>query len=279
MTRVALLALPLLVGCSLDLSALSPGTDGGPVPEPTDAGVADTEITSGWDAGGEIIEPIQPDDAGCGLPGLACCEDAVACELGSCLRGRCTSYSGVVAYAPSCADPCAARNPYTAGCGCALGFVRSDGFGELATECPDGSASTVDLGFCDAGENSLLAEWGGAHLSVAAAPECGGGCPSPHGTTGECACPAGTEPFALRVGRHGPCGIAAATLTLCTPPAPEGAFAGAYQLDPLAPTGCSSPNPVTGGCTCPEGTTAQRLALRRPTTAGMVTSPITFCVR
>lgn len=272
--RALALSAALLAGCSFDLGALR-GADASTVdPGPAPDAAAPPAPTP--DAGpAMVVEPIEP---ACGLPGQDCCDTAPSCELGACLRGTCSSFSGAVARGEGCSDPCVARNPYTAGCGCALGF-ETQALGDLTGACGDGRATTVSLSFCDAGARSLLTEWGGAHLRVAAGESCGGGCVAPHPETLDCVCPAGTAPLPFTVGRRGPCGEAAATLTLCAPPEIGGAFAGAHQADADAPGGCAVPNPFTGACSCPEESHAQRVPLTRPGATGPVAAPLTICVR
>ncbi|MEQ9081579.1 MAG: hypothetical protein RLP09_47375 [Sandaracinaceae bacterium] len=273
MTRgltTALAAWIVLAGCGFDLESLQ-GAD-----PTTPITLGDASAPPEPDAGtGHVVEPIEPV---CGLPGQECCAGAPTCELGACLRGMCSSFSGAVARGEGCSDPCVARNPFTAGCGCALGFETLP-TGALTGTCGDGRATTVSLSFCDAGARSLRSEWGGVHLRVAAGESCGGGCVAPHPATGDCTCPEGTEALPFTVGHRGACGEAEGTLTLCAPPEIGGAFAGAYQTDAAAPGGCATPNPYTGACACPEESHAQRVPLTRPASGGgLVAAPITICV-
>ncbi len=262
--RAALLALVLL-GCGPDLDALRgqgvhvdlPGDAGAPAPAP-DAGPPSAPGDAGF---AQVVEPITP-EPDCGLPGLECCPGSLACEVGACLRGRCSAASGAVGEAVGCNDPCGVRNPFTAGCSCAMGFARSD-VGAVLGACADGSPTTLSLGFCDGG-------YGSAFVSVAAA--CGG-CVTPHPRTGTCGCPAGQLALRVQTGRPtAACGDAPAELGLCLDPGGRGA----YQRDPFA--GCVAPNPRTGGCACPAGSVEQRLPLTRPEGAVRVDAPVTLCL-
>lgn len=254
----------LLLGCGPDLDSLRGGdidvmlSDAGPPPS-----APPMQPPSAPDAGPivEMIDPVSPVPT-CGLPGLECCSEGLACEVGACLRGRCSASSGAVAEASGCGDPCGARNPFTAGCSCAMGFERSD-VGELLGECRDGSPTTLSLGFCDGGYGSAFVELD---------PECGG-CATPHPLTGACMCPAGQLALRFRAGRAtASCGDSFATLGFCVDPSGRGA----YQRDPLA--GCVTPNRATGGCTCPEGSVEQRLPLVRPQGGVHVSAPVVLCL-
>jgi hypothetical protein len=272
------LAALLLVGCGFDLGALrgdaGPALDGGTVapavdagPPPPDAGVppppppppdAGPGTPPAPDAGGFQIPDAGPPP--CGRVGLECCRAGDPCSEGGCLRGRCTSFAGVTVETLTCEPTCATRNPFTAGCGCPLGFETQRLVG-VDGQC--GTASTfLDLGICRAA--SPAADWGGAYLEAC------GACVGPNLRTEACACPTGARSILLATTYEG----CAATLVLCQGIGPS-LFAGAYQQNPGSLIACVTPNPETGACSCPEGSIGQGLPLR----ADGASRPATLCTR
>ncbi|MEM9195058.1 MAG: hypothetical protein AAGF12_38155 [Myxococcota bacterium] len=193
---------------------------------------ADTGVPS-------IVEP-----AGCGVVGGPCCSGQ-RCDEGACLGGTCASFGGVHVAAASCGG-CLAGNPYAAGCACPAGFGQTE-VGMMMRGCGGGI-----LSLC--ASTASTADFLGAFLATDGS--CNPECLTPHPDTGGCVCPAGAEAIELTTRVESGCGAQFATLTLCARGgvAPT-TFAGAWQVQPTTGRGCRVPNPRTGACSCPSGTT------------------------
>jgi hypothetical protein len=212
---------------------------GTPAPEPTDSG---------------------PPPRTCGLPGLSCCMPGNMCDVGACLRGKCTPYGGFYALTGACAvNPCVSRNAYTAGCNCPTGFADTLLWQEPGA-CDEGGSGTTDVRSCTSGRAPDIA-FGGAWVQ---GPDssCTVGCQTPNPMTGACSCPAMTQQISMTVDFvDATCPSASTTLQVCIDG--EGMpvnFGGAYAVSQTAALGCGAANPLTAACSCPDAvTTPQRL--------------------
>lgn len=200
----------------------------------------------------------EPTDSGlpprtCGLPGLPCCNPGNMCDLGACLRGKCTPYGGFYARTAACAiNPCGSRNAYTAGCNCPTGFNDTLLWQETeACEGDAGDTGVTEAHSCTAGRVPDIA-FGGAWVE---GPDdsCTVACQTPNPLTGACTCPARTERVAMTVDiPETSCPDTAVTLQVCIDS--DGApvnFGGAYAVSQSAPLGCGAANPLTAACSCP----------------------------
>lgn len=269
--RRYLAALCLLGACSIDLSALqhspeetSPATDPGAAgggdeetgtPSATHSGAGDEQAAAGAKAGAGGTPPRRT----CGVTGLPCCMPGNTCDLGACLRGKCTAYGGFYAKKDGCTqNPCSSRNAYTAGCACAAGFDDTL-LWKRGESCDTGDATT-EVRSCTAARTPETT-FGGVWVQ---GPDgsCKPSCRTPNPLTDSCACPDGTNALALPVDSvDAACPNSPLTLTLCINAAgmPQN-FGGAYALSQRASLGCSAPNPLTGACSCPpDASTPQSL--------------------
>jgi hypothetical protein len=224
------------------------------------AGISAPPPAAGAPAAGGPAPVPEPTDSGspaatCGLPGLACCNPGATCNVGACLRGKCTPYGGFYALTGACAlDPCGSRNAYTAGCSCPMGFVNTLLWQEEAV-CDGGGTGTTEVRSCSAGRTPGIA-FGGVWVQ---GPDdsCTVGCRTPNPFTGACACPTGTQPVSMTIDNvDASCPTAATTLEACI----DGAgipvnFGGAYAVSQTAALGCAAANPLTAACSCPTGVT------------------------
>jgi hypothetical protein len=224
------------------------------------AGTTSQPPAAGTPAAGSGGADPDPTDSGlpprtCGLPGLSCCNPGNMCDVGACLRGKCTPYGGFYALTAACAvNPCGSRNAYTAGCNCPTGFNDTLLWQETKA-CDSGSggpaSGTTEAHSCTAGRVPDIA-FGGAWVQ---GPDvnCSVGCQTPNPLTGACTCPAGTQQVSMTVdGTITTCPDASVTLQICIDG--EGApvnFAGAYAVSQSAPLGCGAANPLTAACSCP----------------------------
>src|SRR5262245_50089813 len=156
--RGSLAVLCLVGACSIDLSALQHAGDGGATnpatnPDPAAGSGGDTAGggtpsatvagTSGQGAGGARAGAggTAPRKT-CGVTGLPCCMPGNICDLGACLRGKCTAYGGFYARKEGCTQsPCTSRNAYTAGCACPTGFDDTL-LWQRGESCDTGDATT-----------------------------------------------------------------------------------------------------------------------------------------
>jgi hypothetical protein len=184
------------------------------------------------------------------------------CDVGACLRGKCTPYGGFYAHTGECAvNPCGSRNAYTAGCNCPTGF-KDTLLWQQTDACDEGGSGTTEVRGCTAGRVPDIA-FGGAWVQ---GPDdsCISGCQTPNPITGACTCPAGTQQVSMTVdGTTSTVTCPSETVTLQVCIDADGAqvnFAGAYAVSQSAPLGCGAANPLTAACSCPtEVTTPQSL--------------------
>lgn len=206
-------------------------------------------------AGTPAPEPTGLPPRTCGLPGLACCNPGNTCDVGACLRGKCTPYGGFYALTAACTvNPCGSRNAYTAGCDCPMGFVNTLLWQENGA-CDQGGTGTTEVRSCTAGRTPGIA-FGGAWVQ---GPDdsCIVGCRTANPITGTCSCPTGAEQVSMTVDIVYPsCPSAGTTLQVCI----DGGgmpvnFGGAYAVSQTAALGCGAANPLTAACSCPDGVT------------------------
>lgn len=275
----------MLAGCSMDLDALRRADDVDPAKNPDVAGAgaraADSTAAGAGDsagtgtrtgesgvagsavagsmsaAGGGGGAPVDSKPASgnpprtCGLPGLACCAGNL-CDIGECLRGKCTPYGGFYAHSEACsAEPCTSRNAYTAGCACPMGFADTLLYTSQTT-CDDGILAASEVRSCTSGRTPGIA-FAGVWVE---GPDdrCTKRCLTPNPLTGACNCPAGSQSIALNAdtGDSG-CPNASMMLQLCIEANGEPInFGGAYAVSQTAALGCSAPNPLTAACSCPD---------------------------
>ena len=271
------LAASLLAACSIDLSALQqPPADDGSLNPATDpessgagSGAGGTVASAGQPAagakpplatgsGGSPAEQPARSGAGgsatvrrtCGLTGLPCCMPGNTCDLGACLRGKCTAYGGFYARQAGCTqNPCTSRNTYTAGCGCPMGFEDTL-LWQRSLTCDTGEAAT-EVRSCTAARTPETA-FGGVWVQ-GPDPACKPSCRTPNPLTDGCGCPDGTRPLALTVDEPTPACVGSSyTLQVCIDAAGTALnFGGAYATSQRAANGCAAANPFTGACTCP----------------------------
>jgi hypothetical protein len=245
--------------------SMPPGAAGStPPPPPPAAGApaAGAPAAGAPAAGAPAPEPEPLDVAGrtCGLPSLPCCMPGNTCDIGACLRGKCTPYAGFYARTSACtANPCGSRNAYTAGCNCPTGFQDTLLWSEAKT-CEGGESGTTEVRSCTSGRIPGIA-YGGAWVE---GPDssCNVGCRTPNPITGDCSCPVGAPALPMTVDTTGSsCPNASMTLQLCVDAdAVAINFGGAYAVSQSTASGCGAPNPLTGTCSCAaEVTMAQSL--------------------
>lgn len=205
-------------------------------------------------AGSGEEDPVPP--KGCGFPGLPCCTPGNMCDVGACLRGKCTPYGGYYARTDACTTgPCTSRNGYTAGCSCPLGFTDTLLWQEPKA-CDTGASGMTEVRSCTATGTPNIA-YGGAWVQ---GPDgnCTISCLAPNPLTGMCTCPAGAAQVSMTIDMPpGSCPDAATTLQMCIDADGKPVnFGGAYAVSQTASFGCAAANPLTAACSCPEGATA-----------------------
>jgi len=233
------------------------GADGGAgAPAPV-AGSSGSSPPPPPAAGAPALEPEPTGNPPktCGLPGLPCCTPGSQCDVGACLRGKCTPYGGYYGKTEACsAAPCTSRNAYTAGCVCPSGFTDTLLWQELRA-CDAGGSGVTEVRSCTAGRTPGIA-FGGAWVQ---GPDgnCTISCLAPNPLTGQCTCPAGTAQVSMNVDIPiASCPNAETTLQMCTDGAGKPVnFGGAYAVSQTASFGCGAANPLTDECSCPEGAT------------------------
>jgi hypothetical protein len=238
------------VATSAGAASMPPGAAGSTPPPPPPAAGAPA---AGAPAAGAPAPPPEPLDlAGrtCGLPSLPCCMPGNTCDIGGCLRGKCTPYAGFYARTTACgANPCGSRNAYTAGCNCPSGFQDTLLWTEAKT-CEGGDPGTTEVRSCSSGRIPGIA-YGGGYVEGPDA-NCNVGCRTPNPITGDCSCPKGAQALPMTVDTTGSsCPNASMTLQLCVDAdAVAINFGGAYAVSQTAASGCGAPNPLTGTCSC-----------------------------
>jgi hypothetical protein len=225
------------------------GAAGSPPTRPPDAGSGGAGASAGSGGSGGEDNPRRT----CGVVGLPCCNPGNICDLGACLRGKCTPYGGFYARSSDCSvDPCSSRNAYTAGCSCPFGFDDTILWhGE--SDCENTGSVSTEVRSCTSDRTPEMG-FGGVWVKEPIGASCSVSCTAPNPATSRCGCPSGSSEFAIE-GASGVvnCGDANMTFALCMNP--NGMplnFGGAYALSATAPDGCAAPNPFTGGCTCPQ---------------------------
>jgi hypothetical protein len=235
---------PPVAGMDGGAGAAAPPVAGASPPPPPAAGAPALEP-----------EPTGNPPKSCGLPGLPCCAPGNMCDVGACLRGKCTPYGGYYGKTEACsATPCTSRNAYTAGCVCPSGFTDTLLWQELKA-CDGGGSGVTEVRSCTAGRTPNIA-FGGEWVQ---GPDgnCTISCLSPNPLTGECTCPAGTAQVSMTVDISiASCPDAATTLQMCIDADGKPVnFGGAYAVSQTASFGCGAANPLTDDCSCPEGAT------------------------
>lgn len=249
-----------IAGCALDLDSLkgdradadAPVSDSSVLDAPTDASMQ----SDGWvrpDSGSTGADGGGTSDQ-CGLVGNSCCDTGDPCQQGSCLRGVCTGFGGAYLSVTNCDSPCQGRNAYSAGCSCPSGFTAKPSV-EVWGMCPNtGQLEPSTLTFCGAGQYGTQGAWGGVFVR----DDGSGACVQAHPMTGGCSCPNGTQLVSLDVtlpASQGTLGVCVATNS------PSVSFGGIYQSDDF---GTCHANPLTGSCSCADGSTATTLGADVP---------------
>jgi len=206
-------------------------------------------IDGGIDAGPAPIDAGPRPDAPCGLFGDACCPGDT-CFEGACLEGSCATFGG--AFVEEDRRSCDTDNPYTLDCTCPPGF---DAIAEtdIDADVDEGDVEDVlRLTLCYAsagGGGDFVGAWNSADGD--SDEDTCSGCREAHPDVASCGCPAGTVGAFFSFTPRRLCDW---SLELCVGADPV-TFGGAYIS--RTSSGCITPNPVTGDCGCPAGTTAR----------------------
>jgi hypothetical protein len=254
-------------GCSLDLAALQQEQDAGmpgqglaATRDKPDSGSLRAAPAAGQrDAA--VMPPEVPEPA-CGVVGRPCCQPGNVCDFGACLRGLCSAYGGLYAQAEGCGPAvCAARNGYTAGCSCPSGFDAVAAW-QQPYACADGSAGETGLVVCTT-EVASASSWMGIWVQERSPLDCSDACLVPNSASLECSCPRGSDALSVRVeDSTTSCPGAGKTLTLCLDADdPRSNFHGAYALGSPGSARACVANPMTGACSCPMGSSAQKVSV------------------
>ncbi|MBI5548664.1 MAG: hypothetical protein HY901_32685 [Deltaproteobacteria bacterium] len=204
----------------------------------------------------------------CEIPNAtAACDGAGSCAVATCdagfvpFLGGCSSFGGGFQTNDSACLSCGAPNALASGCACPAGFT--DQRLRSVSDCAgEGTYVGTWMHLCQAAAFSGETDYGGAWQEDLDAT-CGAGCRSPNPVTGACSCPNGTVALvatALTDSVACPTEILGTRIALCVnTSAPITRFGGAYQVDDTAPSGltCRAPNPRTGACSCPAGTSVK----------------------
>ncbi len=239
------------------------------ISNPLHCGMCDNPCAAGPDQAGECID---------GSCTFQCAEGFVAAE-----DGTCTNFRGAHESYPVECPGCSVPNAFTTACGCPAG--TTDLALPVQSDCPGvpmRSATTLNL--CVTSGVAADSDFGGAFQvddipgSCGAPTTCRVGNPM---NAGACACPAGFDTaISLRSIIRLPCDNSETgnVITFCgNQSAPLKSFGGAYQYDDLAPE-CRTPNPYTGACSCPEGTTDHTYRVMVDGAAGLYGSTIHLCL-
>jgi hypothetical protein len=247
------------------------------------AGADDGAGGSAGDAGDAAAEA--GDAATCGLYAQSCCVGSTPCQQGACLGGICRELGGVYVtnLAPECGNiPCAVGNPHASDlCACPPGFLTHTL--PIYNDCwMPGFRTVADLTFCRASTAYAESDWAGAFQAVPPGTPCvpqPDGCTVPNPYTGQCACPPDTTAIALPVDvpTCSNTSHAQGTITLCwNATAPRASFDGAYLFDDAAPP-CTTPNPATSDCSCPEPNPLQAVRMIRSPNVQPVGTTLYLC--
>jgi len=141
------------------------------------------------------------------------------------------------------------------------------------------------LGLCLPDVLNANTSIGGAYQVDDPVPS-GVGCRSPNRLTGSCSCPPGFSAQEFRamapVGfpPDGETPFIGSNVFICGGSSSAGAFQGAFQLDDPVPNslGCRVPNPSTGSCSCPTGSTQQKMRVLADNAGESFGSNIAVCV-
>jgi parallel beta-helix repeat protein len=162
-----------------------------------------------------------------------------------------------------------------------------DSDAQTKEDATTGQDAALDAGIADAGDDAALNMDAGPPLVFGGVFEVSDAycvpCQAANSETGTCTCPAGFAAQTFRI-LNDCAGVHGANASVCHPPsAPAADYAGGYQLDDSGATceqGCRSPNPYTGMCSCPAGTTPiSTRTLADTPCANLVGSHIVFCAR
>jgi hypothetical protein len=266
------------------------GSNASAGPKPGEHGCFATETT----CDGKCVH-IESNAAHCGACNNPCptgMDQASQCVDGQCVftcnagfvedQGYCRNFFGAYEPYPNDCQGCGAANPYTGGCSCpspstALSLA-------VQSDCPNMALrSATRLNLCVTPGVSPETDFGGAFQVddfdgwCGATAKCRVGNPL---AGGACACPAGFDDnAALRSIVRLPCdgGEAGTTVIFCgNKEVPTRSYGGAFQVDDFEPT-CRVPNPFTGGCSCPAGTTDRAFRVMVDGAPGLYGSTMHIC--
>jgi hypothetical protein len=155
-----------------------------------------------------------------------------------------------------CTKQCLSPNMWTGGCGCPDGYTSSC-FHTYA----DGYSTNICV--CEGDEAKQGGYYGGAYQINDADSMCEKNCVVPNKFQGSCECPHGYTKAWMRVSTDLGClhtssaNVTGSHIVICTKPnlkSGAGNYKGVYQIDQH--NNCINPNPLTGGCECPENACA-----------------------
>lgn len=206
----------------------------------------------------------------------------VRCATGVCREGACQSFGGAFEVSdPACGARCFNGNFYGGGCACPGGFGSTVTVRTINDCAGRGTQIGAVITFC---AGPAAGDYGGVFQQDDPVGG-GGGCRARNQFTGGCSCPSGYAGAGFRtlVDRvDGGGGLIGSHFTVCTRSgSPRPSFGGAYQVDDAVPggVGCRTANTVTGGCSCPAGTSARALRVEVDSSAGIIGSQVFVCVR
>ena len=236
---------------------------------PAHCGMCDNPCAAGPDQAGECID---------GQCTFQCAAGFVADG-----DGACTNFRGAHESYPAECPGCSTTNPITTACSCPPG--TTDLALPVQSDCPGVPMRfATSLNLCVSTGVADDSDFGGAFQvddipgSCGAPTTCRVGNPM---AGGACQCPAGfSDNVSLRSIIRLPCDNSETgnVITFCgRMGAPQKTYAGAFQVDDVAPN-CRTPNPYTGDCSCPAGTTDQVHRVMVDGAAGLYGSTIHLCV-
>jgi len=168
--------------------------------------------------------------------------------------GSCAGFGGAYQTNDAPCGACNNANSFTGGCSCPSGtsaLVSARTIDDCA-----GGQNGATVTFCGTGSYTG-GDFGGVY-QIDDAVACGLGCRVANPYTGGCSCPSGTTEISMRTLVSNSCGgIMGSRFVLCSHgSAMRTSFGGAYEVDDSVAggVGCRTANPITGGCSCPSGT-------------------------